>query len=44
MSLRTPAVFDTGAEAKKPVKKRVIIILGKSFDAAVAKEKHAPMK
>ena len=37
-------MFETGAEAKKPVKKRVIRILDKSFEAPVAKEKHAPMK
>ena len=37
-------MFDTGAEAKKPVKKRVIKILDRSFEAAVEKEKHAPMK
>lgn len=44
MSPRTPPVFVTGADWKKPVKKRVIIILDKSFEAPVAKEKHAPMK
>ena len=37
-------MLDTGAEAKKPVKKRVISILDKSFEVAVANEKHAPMK
>jgi len=44
MSLRTPPVFVTGVEEKKPVKKRVIMMLWRSFEAAVAKVKHAPMK
>lgn len=44
MSPSTPPVLDTGAEEKKPVKKRVISTLDKSCEAAVAKEKQAPMK
>jgi hypothetical protein len=44
ISLRTPPVFVTGAEPKKPVKNRVSITVCKSFAVAVPKEKIAAMK
>ena len=44
MSPRTPPVFVTGAELKKPAKKRVMKMAERSLDAAVAKVKHAPIK
>src|SRR3954463_7002370 len=44
ISPKTPPVFVTGAEPKKPVKNRVIIIVCKSFAVAVPNEKTAARK
>jgi hypothetical protein len=44
ISLRTPPVLVTGAEPKKPVKNRVIMMVCTSFAVAVAKEKTAARK